>query len=354
VDTHLTNAKNATIRVIRSGRRNMPKSPIATFTTLSNPLVKTGSVYSINIQNVVNTEAIEYKEEWQTHLDLVPMYTCDTVGSDNYRNFVNFIDELPNIQKLVKQKYLISNNFYSKINDTDFFVRVFIKQAGAGVFLPSGTDTCNYGDSIFIAYCWYDSIDQTHCYPLQFAEIVGIQNLIPKPLALHDYKYDHFWAIVSRPSNYPTETFFNTNTKAKPYSDSISKYFFRTCYDNDSIIDYNLDSTNLEIAYHHSSHTYNAKYEIIVRVNSAEFSCECQNMEFIFNKPNRFKTILDYYDYKPREENSITCKVIVEKEDSQLDTLEAIVKSCMPLYVCKYSCGNVTERKLSIHIEQIF
>lgn len=59
---------NMALKIIRSGRRNINGS-IGSITSLVNPLKKSGSNYSLNINNatkVINANAIEFKELWKT------------------------------------------------------------------------------------------------------------------------------------------------------------------------------------------------------------------------------------------------------------------------------------------------
>ncbi len=331
----LDNGENIQIKVIRSGRRNTPKSPISTFTTLSNPLVKApNGSYSLNIINVTNTEAIEYKENWKTHLDLVPYFKCDTLGSDNYRNFVNFIDDLPNHQKMVKTKYLVTDDLsqYSEFNRNDsiFKIQVLIHQKGGGGYI--GKDTCNYGDSIFIRYCWLDSNDQSKCYPKQLAEIVGIVNYIPRPKILQYDNYDHFWAKVKRTTN-PLINLSTMANKTNAYRDSLLLHIGKC---NEGVL-----ANQVFLEYKFSTQVYNSKYRIYLNND-----CYCDDMELIFNKPNRYKTVLDYYNYQPHGTNTIKCKVIVLTENNQQDTIDAIVKSCIPLMKCQYYCGDAYAEKV--------
>ncbi|NCT73505.1 MAG: hypothetical protein GXC78_03165 [Chitinophagaceae bacterium] len=64
------NAVNATIRVVRSGRRNIVSAAVGGFTSLANPLKTVDSVERIVIDettNVLNAAAMEFKEKWRAN-----------------------------------------------------------------------------------------------------------------------------------------------------------------------------------------------------------------------------------------------------------------------------------------------
>ena len=58
---------NASIKVVRSGRRNMQSVPIGTVTTLQNPLIND----TLNFKKVLNASAAQYSDQWQ-------LYICGT------------------------------------------------------------------------------------------------------------------------------------------------------------------------------------------------------------------------------------------------------------------------------------
>lgn len=62
--TPLTNP--AILKVLRSGRRNMQMQPMASITTLQNPLT---SFQSNLYENVIQASAIEFSDEWRTYCD---------------------------------------------------------------------------------------------------------------------------------------------------------------------------------------------------------------------------------------------------------------------------------------------
>lgn len=73
------NAKNATIRVVRSGKRNLSGASAGSFVSLDNPIREVSGVPRIVIDNstaVVNAGAVEYREKWRANDQF---YAVDTV-----------------------------------------------------------------------------------------------------------------------------------------------------------------------------------------------------------------------------------------------------------------------------------
>lgn len=67
-----------TVKVIRSGRRNIPAASVASITTLTNPL----SNFQSNVfNNVLQASAVEFSDEWRTF--------CDCFGTTEATNSIN-------------------------------------------------------------------------------------------------------------------------------------------------------------------------------------------------------------------------------------------------------------------------
>ncbi len=336
IDIHgmpLVNSKNVTFKVIRSGRRNLHKSPIATFTTLSNPLIKTGNNYSLSIANVVNTEAIEYKETWKTHLDLIQTFECDTFGNDNYKNFVNFLKVLPNHQNLVKAKYSSGVSNFTR-NDTDFTVKLYSRN-----MLKKTASSILYNDSVFLQLHYLNKNDSVKYYPLQFVEIAGVKNVVPRPSYLLYDGYDEFWVIVKPYNNFKEYKYINTmGSSFNGLKDSIAK---KISYCGIGVPDFN--TNNITVNYTFSSNLYNFKYHF----HNDDNHCVC-GFDLIFDQPNRINSILKIYDFKPKDSMSLYCKVVVELVGNTKDTFNTIVKTnCFKLMDCKWICNeNLTEEKV--------
>lgn len=65
------------MRIVRSGKRNMLGAQLQSFTSLLNPEVLVSDKRKLKFDNtmeVVNTSAIEYKEKWQTDNDVIKRY----------------------------------------------------------------------------------------------------------------------------------------------------------------------------------------------------------------------------------------------------------------------------------------
>jgi hypothetical protein len=329
----LRNSKDVSFKVIRSGRRNLQKSPIATFTTLTNPLVKSGNNYSISIANVVNTEAIEYNQNWKSHLNLMQVYECDTMTNKNYRNFVNFLKVLPNAQSLVKTKYEADRPMYYR-NDTLFTLELDGRRKVGSSFVYT-QDTFNYGDSVFVIYKYTDDNDQWHQYKPLFVEIAGIKNVIPRPTELRTDGYDMFWAKVVRLPK-PSWVMTSMGSAVSPLIDTLVEKL-KYC---GTVL--NTTRSSLVVKYLYSTNQFNSKYEFRNTVND----CKC-GFNFLFDKPNRYKTILSFYDFQPKDNSSLTCKTVVELDNGAKDTLNTVATmDCFKLMDCKYNCNtNLVEEK---------
>lgn len=63
-------AADASIRIIRSGRRNMTDAAVGSVVSMNSPIIKNGAgdehVFISDASNVVNSGAIEFKEKWKT------------------------------------------------------------------------------------------------------------------------------------------------------------------------------------------------------------------------------------------------------------------------------------------------
>ncbi|MBI1308195.1 MAG: hypothetical protein GC181_16455 [Bacteroidetes bacterium] len=81
-----------TLRVIRSGRRNMASVSIGSVTCLSNPIQDLGGSPYLSFSNVLATSAVEYKDHWRTELKFISSYGCDTVASDFFLSLYGALD----------------------------------------------------------------------------------------------------------------------------------------------------------------------------------------------------------------------------------------------------------------------
>lgn len=66
------------VKVMRSGYRNLTTAPMASITTLSDPIVTNGSVRELEFNDVLAAGAVEYKDEWQTYIQYMYYQHCDT------------------------------------------------------------------------------------------------------------------------------------------------------------------------------------------------------------------------------------------------------------------------------------
>jgi len=86
--------KNVTLRIVRSGKRNMLGSPVAAVTSMANPVVN-NLLDPTTAGKVVNASATEYKEKWQTDDGVIKhkamvynSFNCETVEVDNCTGYL--------------------------------------------------------------------------------------------------------------------------------------------------------------------------------------------------------------------------------------------------------------------------
>lgn len=71
-----------TLRVIRSGKRNILDAPVATVSLMKDPVATAGSIRKLVIDgnsNVINATALEYREKWQADNDVIKRITYGSV-----------------------------------------------------------------------------------------------------------------------------------------------------------------------------------------------------------------------------------------------------------------------------------
>ncbi|PCJ64357.1 MAG: hypothetical protein COA58_13465 [Bacteroidetes bacterium] len=99
-----------TLRVLRSGRKNMAGVSIGSVTSMENPLINTGGTYTLDFTEVLATSAVEYKDEWKTDLSLFPVYNCDTIATSK------LITHLAKIDTLINQGYFLDTTLNTIYN----------------------------------------------------------------------------------------------------------------------------------------------------------------------------------------------------------------------------------------------
>ncbi len=77
---------NVSLRIVRSGKRNMLGAQLASFVSLENPLRDKNGKRIIEIKDsstVLNASAIEYKEKWQTDKDVIKKLRIEPIPPGN-------------------------------------------------------------------------------------------------------------------------------------------------------------------------------------------------------------------------------------------------------------------------------
>ena len=73
-----TNNSPVTLKIVRSGKRNLLDAKLATVASLVSPIVTSGSKQVLSLgsgSNVVNAAAADYSEKWQNDIDAFPTFT---------------------------------------------------------------------------------------------------------------------------------------------------------------------------------------------------------------------------------------------------------------------------------------
>ncbi len=82
----------ASIRIIRSGRRNMAGISIGSVICMENPIKQSGPTYYLDFNEILATSAVEYKDDWKTDLSLFAHYNCDTNATTALTTLLTDID----------------------------------------------------------------------------------------------------------------------------------------------------------------------------------------------------------------------------------------------------------------------
>jgi hypothetical protein len=112
---------NTSLRILRSGRKNMAAVSIGSVTSKKNPIKTVGSSKTLDFKEVLATSAVEYKDEWRTDMSLFARYDCDTMPTDVLNTYLNEIDTL------ISRDYFNSTSvnsykipYYQAFCDNDF------------------------------------------------------------------------------------------------------------------------------------------------------------------------------------------------------------------------------------------
>jgi hypothetical protein len=131
------------LKVIRSGRRNMPASPIGSVTSLANPI--SGNI--LNFTNVLNAEVAEYSDNWQTHVDYISKLDCGDDFTDTGQEILDLFEYFSANNKFRKY-YYISNKTddMGDLNDSVYKYNAgtwqYVGNSGTGSGMAIITDTC--------------------------------------------------------------------------------------------------------------------------------------------------------------------------------------------------------------------
>ncbi len=85
----------ADIKVIRSGRKNMPGAGIMSVQSTSLPESIT---HKLEFDDVLNVSAVEYKDDWKSHMNYFQFEKCEDVTTDYYADIVTLLQTMDDDQ----------------------------------------------------------------------------------------------------------------------------------------------------------------------------------------------------------------------------------------------------------------
>jgi hypothetical protein len=111
-----------TIRIVRSGKRNMLEASLASATSMQNPIVSNLLTLSSS-SKVVNASAVEYREKWQTDNDIIQrikwVYNPENCSTDAIVDCEGLADLEKSINPYLKGLLGTFRNWRSKLLYTD-------------------------------------------------------------------------------------------------------------------------------------------------------------------------------------------------------------------------------------------
>jgi len=105
------------LKVIRSGRKNIPNTPIGSVTALKNPLIENNGDYNLEYDQVISTAAVEYSDKWQTVYGNYPLMQCDSLPTDYYNELKTLLSTLTQDSNIFRKYYY---SYYYPIGHSNF------------------------------------------------------------------------------------------------------------------------------------------------------------------------------------------------------------------------------------------
>lgn len=294
-----TSRYNVTLKVMRSGRRNMQTTTVGSITSLANPI--SGS--SLNFTQVLNAEAAEFSDDWKTHLDYISKRKCNASFTDTGQELINLLTFMAQNNKL-NYNYLIKNiNSRTNSQPQD---SVWIWKEGAWQF--SGITGVNGG---FVAA---DSCNKKLKMKLSTKNNQVVEFRSP-------YKYY---------SNNPVD-FYNV------YLECVGSAF----------APYNIANNTWNPSWLPTSKLFSVAPDIsqliITKVNAHTMRIRTETgiCEFLIECDVPFNNISDLFDFTVLDSRILGASAIVKRKDCVIDTVQVrITNSCFNVGNCIWECRN--------------
>jgi len=314
-ETTLTNCK---IKVIRSGRRNLHNSPIGSIITKTNPLVQNGNNYSLSFTDIINTESMEYSEDWQTFIGYHKKLGCDSMSNVGY-DWISILNLAAQHSDLFVSKFIEDDNQLQKLID-GYSRSPQLKKMIGGVL----TD---------IDYFVHGETDLYLDYPFGTTGIT-------EPYLPFDPTSPHYNTHIQVAQDKYDNDAGTTNIPA--IHSSINTYYSGS--DLEARQTWIKDSTNCLPAEQLSRNWQDPDRTIVSFMLDG-----CCPLELELPSPKTFKKINKFLTGKSKTDYAGYFKVEITKNDNTIDTIEVKISSgmigetdyCYQLFDCEQDCYSV-------------
>lgn len=298
---------NCKLKVLKSGRKNLHNSPIGSIITKTNPITGPANNMSLQFQDILNVEAMEYSDKWQTFVPYIPKQSCDSLsvlGVDmfNLFNMLASETELFDVDYSINYNELYVNNEY-----------------------PTAYRIDHHGDTILAPRFVYDQQDSLFL------------------------KYDGGPFIQYNPFDSSSQ-YFNTHyvfDHMKIFENNLP-ISIRNYYENSALRAYN-DTMTLDGNQCPSDTVVSRNWS-----GSFKFFQHCCNLSLEFPDAKEYKRINSFLSIKSINDYKFSLTVELTRNDNSLDTvtiggatgLRADNKTpCYELFNCPPECYNVFYEK---------
>lgn len=298
------------LKVIRSGRRNIQSTPIGTITLLKNPIRGSGSSKYLEFEDIVNAEAMEFSDQWQTYLEYAKDYPCDTFFTQETKDFIHLVNDMVDSGAFDKKfnitTYLILNQDSGYCWDWYDTMQFKLYNKNGGTYeLLSGLlgpleDTCGRE--------YYGEVEDTfHRYRIWDGA---------------EYVYNECGYFKTQ---FQPRTNYDYYLSQSPWFDTSA---LRDVFDSCSGEMPNL----IKVTYSDDGSS---------RISGSGTCCKTN-----FGLSAAYTKVVKFFDYKAVGDSSIQARAIIVNADCEYDTVSAFFgPTCFKVTDCNYQCRNILVRK---------